>query len=91
MLSEGRNTIGRYDEDVNSDIAIKNDPSMSRRSVEIYVLHSMKGYEFKLTVLKATNPVLHNGHPIADGESVSLNFGDSIVMGKTKFRFDEAK
>ena len=43
----------------------------------------------KLTVLKATNPVLHNETRLYDGESVSLNFGDVIVMGRTKFRFDK--
>lgn len=88
-LSEGKNTIGRYDESAMCDIAIKNDSSMSRRSVEIEVVKTEKGYSFKLTVLKATNPVLHNGNSLIAGESVSLNFGDSIVMGKTKFRFDK--
>lgn len=88
-LSEGKNTIGRYDESVMCDIAIKNDSSMSRRSVEIEVVKTDKGFTFKLTVLKATNPVLHNGNPLMAGESVSLNFGDNIVLGKTKFRFDK--
>lgn len=88
-LSDGKNIIGRYDESSMCDIAIKNDSSMSRRSVEIDVMKTEKGYTFKLTVLKATNPVLHNGNPLMAGESVSLNFGDSILMGKTKFRFDK--
>lgn len=88
-LSEGKNVIGRFDLVQVSDIAIKNDSSMSRRSVEIEVTHTLKGYTFKLTVLKATNPVLHNNNTLMTGESVSLNFGDSIVMGKTKFRFDK--
>lgn len=89
-LHEGKNVIGRYDEELTSDIAIKNDPNMSRRSVEVEVLHSDRGYTFKLTVLKATNPVLHNDTPLMTGESVSLNFGDCIAMGKTKFRFEKA-
>lgn len=88
-LSEGKNVIGRHDESLMCDIAIKNDSSMSRRSVEIDVSKTDKGYTFKLTVLKATNPVLHNGNPLMAGESVSLNFGDTILMGKTKFRFDK--
>lgn len=90
-LAEGKNTIGRYDESENSDIAIKNDPSMSRRSVEIEMLQTLNGYEFKLTVRKTTNPVLHNDHEIKPGESVSLNFGDSLTMGRTKFRFEQEK
>ena len=88
-LHEGRNIIGRYDESAMSDIAIKNDPSMSRRSVQIDVMHTEKGYTFKLTVLKSLNPVLHNNNPLMAGESISLNFGDTIVMGKTRFRFDK--
>lgn len=88
-LSAGSHTIGRYDEAEMSDIAIKNDRGMSRRSVKIDVVQSPKGYMFKLTVLKATNPVVHNGVPLSIGESVLLNFGDSIVLGETKFRFDK--
>ena len=39
-------------------------------------------------IIKAVNPVIHNGSVLMNGESVSLNFGDTIVMGTTKFRFD---
>lgn len=88
-LPAGKHVIGRYDEDEPSDISIKNDDSISRRSIVIDVEHTVKGYTFKLTVLKATNPVLHNDTPLLPGEAVSLNFGDSIVMGKTRFRFDK--
>lgn len=88
-LKEGKQTIGRFDEDVPSDISVKNDSSMSRRSIMIDVIPSMKGYIFKLNVLKATNPVLINNNPLLPGEAVSLNFGDIILLGKTKFRFDK--
>lgn len=88
-LGLGSHTIGRYDSDQMSDISIKNDSSMSRRSIKIDVVRSPKGFLFKLTVLKATNPVLHNNVPLSANETVSLNFGDSIVLGKTKFRFDK--
>ncbi len=88
-LKEGRNLVGRYDESRVSDIAIKGDPSMSRQSVEIYVDHQDKGYSFKLTVKNAANPVLHNNKELAVGDSISLNFGDSLILGKTKFRFDK--
>jgi len=88
-LSIGRNVIGRYDESAMSDISIKNDSSISRRSIEIEVKETEKGYSFKLKVLKATNPVFHNNSPLTNGDSVSLNFGDCIILGKTKFRFDK--
>ncbi|MDE7413639.1 MAG: FHA domain-containing protein [Muribaculaceae bacterium] len=88
-LKEGQNIVGRFDESGMSDISIKNDPSMSRRSIDINVKRTEKGYEFKLNVLKSTNPVLHNNVPLKTSDSVSLNFGDTIVLGKTKFRFDK--
>lgn len=88
-LKEGKTTIGRHDEGAMSDISIKNDPTMSRRSVEIEVMYSQKGYTFKLTVLKSTNPVIHNGNPLTTGESISLNFGDTLCLGNTRFRFDK--
>lgn len=88
-LGLGSQTIGRFDSDQMSDISIKNDSSMSRRSIKIDVVQSPKGFIFKLTVLKATNPVLHNNVALSTGETVSLNFGDNIVLGKTRFRFDK--
>lgn len=88
-LGLGSHTIGRHDSEQMSDISIKNDSSMSRRSIKIDVIQSPKGFIFKLTVLKATNPVLHNNVALQTGETVSLNFGDSIVLGKTRFRFDK--
>lgn len=62
---------------------------MSRRSIEIRTERTDKGYTFKLTVRKSTNPVLHNSNPLMAGESVSLNFGDTITLGKTKLRFEK--
>ena len=88
-LKDGRNTIGRYDETKVSDIAIKGDSSMSRQSIDIQMDHHDKGYSFKLTVRNCTNPVLHNNKPLSAGDSISLNFGDSIILGRTKFRFDK--
>lgn len=87
-LREGRNIIGREDASAPSDIAIKGDNTMSRRSVQIDMNRTEKGFFYKLTVIKAANPVIHNGAMLMNGESISLNFGDTIVMGKTKFRFD---
>lgn len=88
-LGEGSHTVGRYDDSDMAEIAVKNDPTMSRRSVVIDVRLTPAGYTFKLTVLRAANPVLHNGAPLLVGDSVSLNFGDTIVLGRTKFRFDK--
>lgn len=88
-LRDGKNIVGRYDETKVSDIAIKGDAGMSRQSIEIEVDHHDKGYSFKLTVKNCTNPVLHNNKPLSVGDSISLNFGDSIILGKTKFRFDK--
>ncbi len=92
----GKMIVGRYDKDCLSDISIKNDEYMSRRSIEIEVVPQyderrvVKGYFYKLRVLKATNPVLLNNAVLAEGDVVSLNFGDSIILGKTKFLFIKA-
>ena len=88
-LDEGVTVIGRHDETEMSDISIKGDSTMSRRSIEIKTERGEKGYTFKLTVRKAKNPVLHNSCPLMAGESVSLNFGDTITLGKTKLRFEK--
>lgn len=88
-LREGSNIVGRYDKSKNSDIAIKGDSGISRQSIEILMDHHDKGYSFKLTVKNSTNPVLHNNKPLTVGDSISLNFGDSIILGKTKFRFEK--
>lgn len=88
-LGLGQNVVGRYDEEDMPDIAVKKDNTVSRRSVRITVEQTIKGYTFKLTVLKATNPVLHNNLPLSIGESISLNFGDTLILGKTKFRFEK--
>lgn len=91
-LKPGRKyTIGRHDEYEDSDISIKNDDSVSRRSVRIDVEPGQRGYTYKMSVLKATNPVVHNGMALMPGESIALNFGDTIVLGKTKFRFEKEK
>lgn len=92
QLKPGSNIIGRYDRTpgAEADIAIKDDPSMSRRSIDISVgFDDLSGFRFNLTVLKATNPVLINHMPVCTGESVALNYGDSIILGKTQFRFEK--
>jgi hypothetical protein len=88
-LKSGSNIIGREDADMPSDISVSSDNTMSRRSINIEVTKNDKGYAFKLKVLKATNPVLVNNQPLSSGEAISLNFGDSIMLGKTKFRFEK--
>lgn len=88
-LTAGSNIIGRYDTDPrrNSDIAISDDLSMSRRSIDISMEHNeLSGFNFRLKVLRATNPVLVNDNPLLIGEDFSLNFNDSIVLGKTRFK-----
>ena len=92
QLIAGRYTIGRYDESVHSDIEFKDDMTMSRRSVQIDVKSNDSGsLSYKLTVLKCMNPVYHNNKPLVKGESVYLNYGDTIKLGKTTLIFEKAK
>lgn len=90
VLHEGENYIGREDKDLPSDVSLK-DEYASRRSIKIEVLPGNKGYSFKLTVENATNPILVNGQNQTTGNSVYLNFGDTIVLGNTTIRFKESK
>ena len=90
ILCEGKIIIGREDADYPSDIEFT-DKKMSRRSVEIDVARKENGFFFKLTVLKATNPVYVNNSELAEGESVYLKYGDCIQVGKTLINFQARK
>lgn len=86
-LRPGVTTIGRYDDMVPSDIAIKGDTYMSRRSVSI----EMRGASYRMKVLSSTNPVLLNGQNVPVGSETFLNFGDIITLGRTQFRLEQMK
>ena len=92
-LNQGINTVGRKSPDEFSDIMIEGDKEMSRRSVEINVKEQagVKDYIYELRVLRTTNPVFVNGRPVALTEVVKLNYGDSIIMGKTSISFIKLK
>lgn len=85
-------TIGRYDEDKPSDIGIKGDSCMSRRSISLSVRYDdLQGYTYRLKVLSATNPVLLNKQPLAINSDTYLNFGDIITLGHTQLRLEQSK
>ena len=88
-LHEGSNVIGRYSEGTMSDISLKGDNYMSRRSVSIDVVQQDKGYLYRLRVLRAANPVYVNDNALMVDESQYLNFGDRIVLGKTMLTFEK--
>lgn len=88
-LKNGTTTVGRTSSQVPSDIELDGDPTISRRSIEIDVTTTPEGNRFKLRVLHSTNPVLVNSERLNDGESIQLNFGDIILLGKTRLRFDK--
>lgn len=89
-LQIGLNIIGRKDGEQPSDISF-NDAYMSRRSVSINVEKdtNWSGYKFKLTVMKAANPVLVGSNQLFVGNSIYLNYGDIIKMGNTVITFKE--
>ena len=90
VLQEGIYTIGRKDNTYPSDIEF-DDKEMSRRSVELEVEEKNNSFYYKLTVKKATNPVLHNNQELAEQESVYLNFGDAFQLGRTVIHFKKAE
>lgn len=83
-LHPGPNVIGRHDKACPSDIEIGNDKFVSRRSVNIDVSEKEQGFLFKMTVLKAANPVLLNGKRLHEGEVIYLNYGDTLQLGSTR-------
>lgn len=90
VLREGKNVIGRQDQESPSDAEVK-DNKASRRSIEIDVTKKDEGYFFKLTVKKAANPVYVNYKEICEGESIYLKYRDVIQLGQTLINFSEIK
>lgn len=88
QLYEGTTTIGRYDEDDTSDIMIRGDETMSRKSVAIIIEEEDGIFDYKLKVLNATNKVKVNDQRVKEGSGVYLDFGDIIMLGNSKFKFD---
>lgn len=87
----GEHYLGRDDDEIRSDISIHDD-YVSRRSVVINVIpKGGKDCGYKLTVKNATNPVLVNGQAIEVGESIYLNYGDTILVGNTTLSFKQNK
>ena len=89
VLQEGVYTLGRKDVTCPSDIEFS-DKEMSRRSVLLEVIKKEDGFYYRLTVKKALNPVLHNNKELEEQESVYLNFGDAIQLGRTVINFKKA-
>lgn len=88
QLYEGTTIIGRYDEVDTSDIMIRGDETMSRKSVAIIIEEEDGIFDYKLKVLNATNKVKVNDQRVKEGSVVYLDFGDIIMLGNSKFKFD---
>ena len=88
QLAGKETIIGRLCNDSPSDVMV-NDDTMSRRSVSIVGESKPAGIVYKLTVINATNRVLLNGKTLSVGTSVYINFGDTIVLGRTTFKFEK--
>lgn len=90
ILHEGKNYVGRNDQENPSDVSL-GDEYVSRRSILIEVAKVEKGYTYKLTVKKCTNPVLINGQEQEVGNGIYLNYGDTIRVGNTVLAFKPVK
>lgn len=92
VLHVGKNTIGRKDDSEPSEISFS-DEYMSRRSIEIDVEKdkNLSGYRFRLTVLRASNPIIVGSSQLMVGNSIYLNYGDTIKLGNTVITFKEGK
>ncbi len=87
-LSEGTTIVGRDDDDEPSDISLRGDDTISRRSISISIIADEYGFDYIMKVLNAANPVRLNGKPLREGEKVFLDLGDVITIGHTDLKFD---
>lgn len=90
-LREGSQIVGREDVDKSADIAIPDDPTISRHSLEITGIPGQTGWKFRIRVIRSLNPVLRNAHPVAVDVPEFLNFGDTIQIGLTTLHLEEDK
>lgn len=91
VLEDGINTIGRKFEGEPPKVSI-NDEYISRNSAIILVENTLeKGTTYQFVLKKTRNPVLVNGRQMKVGESIYLQFGDTIQMGHTTMTFKKAK
>lgn len=88
QLTEGKTIIGRDDDDEPSDISLKGDDTISRRSISIDIVPDDYGFDYILKVLNASNPVRVNGKQIRQGDKTYLDLGDVITIGHTNLKFD---
>ena len=91
-LKAGQNIVGRKDVALPSDISFS-DAYMSRQSIVIDVEKSpnLSGYTFRLTVKRASNPIMVNSNELLVGNSIYLNYGDTIRIGHTTLTFKAYK
>lgn len=91
VLEDGVNTIGRKYEGESPKIPI-NDKYISRDSAVIIVENTLdRGTTYQFVLKKTRNPVLVNGRLMKVGESIYLQFGDTIQMGHTILTFKKVK
>ena len=88
-LRVGCNIVGRNDPKALSDINIDDD-EVSRRSVRIDVDFYNGLYSYRLTVLRATNPVIVNGVTVLPNQTVDIHYGQNIVLGQTTIKFKKS-
>lgn len=84
------NTIGRQDSSCPSDVSLQDD-YVSRQSVTIEVVRQEVGFQFKMKVVNASNPVFLNGSRQSIGETVYLQDNDTIRMGRSVLTFKLSK
>jgi len=71
--------IGRND---TNDIAIKDDPLVSRKHA---LIEKIKNFYY-VSDMESTNGTYVNNNPIIKNQKIKLNNGDIIRIGKTEFK-----
>jgi hypothetical protein len=88
-LKKGENVLGRDATSGTADIKLSTDEYMSRRHAIIEALPLPGGdYEHRLKEAGSLNALLLNGKEVGRGETLALQPGDRLTLGRTTVTFE---
>ncbi len=79
--------LGRRSSDSKAQIQLTPDIAMSRLHAGMRTVQINGQVVYQITSVKANNPVVVNGVPIAPGKACNLKTGDKVQMGNTMLVF----
>ena len=86
---DGLNTVGRKASSSEADIQVETSDMLMSRYHALIEYRRIEGGFFQCIVSndKNKNVTMVNSHPLADGDKILLNDGDTLQLGNTKLTF----